>query len=596
MLRLRGLPLLTKELLEQSARPRTYVIRAVYAALLFFCSLLVFYLSSYQDVANPLSLFGRGRDVFRNVVKLQFAGVYLFMPAITCGAIAAEKERNTIGLLLLTRLGPTTILLEKLLSRLVPMGSFLLLSLPLMGFAYSMGGVGQWEFWIVVWCLLLTAVQVGVLALACSAYCRTTVQAFMATYFCGFLMYMVCSCGTGLPLVAPLLLLDRWNRGWPYLIGLSAPTIGLIVVLFLAARAWVIRRAFVQPQNLTVKFLRRLDAFFQELNDNSFTRGVVLFDESVQLPGDDPIAWRETRKKALGMYRYLFRFLVATEGPVLLVCCFIATDNPRNIGGASRSVSVMLFMIWILGGLMVTVKAASLIAGERSHETLDVLLSTPIRSREIFRQKFHGVRRLMFIIACPLVTIVLFQAYFRMGQYGQSLWHVSPEVKSQYDWRLYALAALSSIAINLPLLAWVSFQIGSRFKSQMRAIFTALAVVAAWCALPIVAGDTLRDIMGAANFEHSPLAYLMLLSPGSLILFAERSELDTFNQTPWPAVLLNIAIYLPALLYLRRHSLRTAALRLGRAEVPRYEPELPAPVSGFPADLHRRAIGRALLR
>ena len=41
----------------------------------------------------------------------------------------------------MTRLGPFTILFEKLLSRLVPMFTFLLLSLPLMAFAYSLGGV-----------------------------------------------------------------------------------------------------------------------------------------------------------------------------------------------------------------------------------------------------------------------------------------------------------------------------------------------------------------------------------------------------------------------------------------------------------------------
>ncbi|MFO1093909.1 MAG: hypothetical protein U0992_11445, partial [Planctomycetaceae bacterium] len=70
-----GLPLLSKELLEQSARPRTYIIRTLYAALLFLCSLLIFYLTSYQNFASPLTLLGRGRDVFHNVVSLQFVGV-----------------------------------------------------------------------------------------------------------------------------------------------------------------------------------------------------------------------------------------------------------------------------------------------------------------------------------------------------------------------------------------------------------------------------------------------------------------------------------------------------------------------------------------
>ena len=38
-----GLPLLGKELLEQAARKRTYVIRTLYASLLFFVCYLMFY-------------------------------------------------------------------------------------------------------------------------------------------------------------------------------------------------------------------------------------------------------------------------------------------------------------------------------------------------------------------------------------------------------------------------------------------------------------------------------------------------------------------------------------------------------------------------
>src|SRR5690606_2969275 len=98
-------------------------------------------------------------------------------------------ERNTFGLLLLTRLSPTTILLEKLLGRLIPIMSFWLLSLPLMGFAYALGGITQREVWVTFWVLGLTGVQVGTLALACSAFFRTTVQSFIATYAFTFLMY-----------------------------------------------------------------------------------------------------------------------------------------------------------------------------------------------------------------------------------------------------------------------------------------------------------------------------------------------------------------------------------------------------------------------
>ena len=185
-----GLPLLTKELAEQSARKRTYVVRTLYASLLVGFAMLMFWAEVYREITSPFDVLGQGREMFQVILMLQFAGVYLFMPAITCAVITAEKERNTIGLLLLTKLGPWTILMEKFLGRLVPMGTFLLLALPLMGFTYAMGGVTQQDLWISLWALIITVLQVGALALACSAFFRSTVASFIATYIIGFLMFL----------------------------------------------------------------------------------------------------------------------------------------------------------------------------------------------------------------------------------------------------------------------------------------------------------------------------------------------------------------------------------------------------------------------
>ena len=135
-----GLPLLAKELLEQAARKRTYIVRVVYAALLFFAASLFFYETLKVGTASPLAVLGRGKDLFAILVGLQFAGIYSFMPAMTCAVLTHEKERASLQLLFLTRLGPWTILFEKLTSRLIPMFGFLLLSLPLLAFAYTLGG------------------------------------------------------------------------------------------------------------------------------------------------------------------------------------------------------------------------------------------------------------------------------------------------------------------------------------------------------------------------------------------------------------------------------------------------------------------------
>jgi len=610
---LSGLPLLTKELLEQSARRRTYVIRTLYAALLFLSALFIFYITTYQNYTTPLDILGRGREVFSSVVGLQIFGIYLFMPAITCGVIAGEKERNTFGLLLLTRLSPTTILLEKLLSRLVPMLSFLLLSLPLLGVSYAMGGVSQGQFWVSIWALFLTAVQVGTMGLACSAWFRTTVQAFIGTYVCGFLFYFGWPMLTGMSdvfsalnelftqayvtfvnivasaawpfvgaspsfdihprnfagaLVAPAMLIDRWglNPGW-WVIPHSLPSMLSIIGLFGLARVFVVRRAFAPSRNMLLNIFKILDTAFHRLNNNRVTKGVVLFHETVVLPDDDPIAWRETRKKSLGMIRYLIRFWVATEIPVLLLCCSVVVlGNPNFNSGASEAVSLLLFVVWIMAALLITVKSATLISGERAHETLDVLLATPIRSSEIVRQKFRGVRRLMLVLACPLVTIVLFQTYFRMSIEGTSLSYQQVEYDGDESPLLYFLAAVSAIAIYLPLLAWIGFAIGLQIRSQTRAIFSALALVTTWCIVPFVLGIMVHEALRWFRFGESPANYFLLLSPISIVGFAEFSDLEFFYKTPYEAVAVNALMYGGVLYFVRQWCLRNAAAKLGRGE------------------------------
>src|SRR5262245_15514152 len=160
-----GLPLLARELTEQAARKRTYVIRVLYACLLFVAGCLLFADALRAARASPFAALGRGKEMFEFLMGLQFAGVYLFMPALTCGVLTQEKERNSLMLLFLTKLGPWTIVLEKLLGRLIPMVCFLLLSLPLLAFAYSLGGISTETLWSGVWMLGVVTIQMGSLAL-----------------------------------------------------------------------------------------------------------------------------------------------------------------------------------------------------------------------------------------------------------------------------------------------------------------------------------------------------------------------------------------------------------------------------------------------
>lgn len=581
-----SLPLLAKELLEQSARRRTYVVRTLYACLLFLTSWLLFWQIFAAARTNPLAVLGQGRQMFSLLVGLQFAGICLFMPAITCGVLTLEKERNTLGLLFLTRLGPWAIIFEKLLGRLIPMFTFLLLLLPLLAFAYSMGGIPQAALWNGIWMLVLSTIQIGSLAVMCSALFRTTAGAFICTYLIAlFLFFFLPSCeGLGIisfrtdfrqlgsilqqlnvidgPWALPFLffppvVFDVYGvagfAGKAFYVTLirSIPILLSALFFLTVARLFLVRRAFVEPRNYLLKLFRYLDKLFWKANQNRVTRGIVLVKDSATLPKDDPVAWRETTKKALGTVRYLFRVLVALEVPVALVIVLIAQ---AHAGAQLWGASAMLFLVWIIAVLLLSVKSASLIAAERSHQTLDVLLTTPMTGREIIKQKFGGVRRLMYVLLVPFLTIILFETWWRdsVGSYRRS-----------HSAFLYLTCSMLSLVVYLPLVSWVSFFIGLKVRNQTRAIVGSLAGIVGWCVLPLLFVTPLIGLF--ARSPRSGSGILFLTSPAVIIPFNEFSALEELGGSPGMAVFLNFLFYGVLLIAVRAKCLAAADRQLGRA-------------------------------
>lgn len=583
-----GLPLLTKELVEQAARRRTYIVRVVYAALLFLAGFAFYYQLANRYSSSVFAILGQGRQLFEQIVMVQFMGIYIFMPAMTCGVLTVEKERSSLGLLFLTRLGPWAILIEKFLGRVIPMFTFLLLSLPLLVIAYSLGGISQKFLWSGVWFLVLATFQVGALALLCSAYFRTTVGAFMATYLLGLVMLF------GLPMVNEILNLHlerifqyyflnsgtpmAWNAGgqWVPLMFVapaifeitgrsgasfwelafaSLPILCLTMTMLVLSRVFVVRRAFAPPGNVILKVLKWLDAFFTQLNDNRWTQGKVLLSDKVALNTiTEPVAWRETTKTSLGALRYLVRLFLLMEAPIATIGLLSITSN-----GSPEPLTIMLLLAWVVVTLMIAVKATTLVAGERSHETLDVLLTTPMRSDEIVKQKFRGVTRLMWVLSVPLLTCIFLKVAIVQGGGGYRRYGYYENRGD--DWVVYMVCAVLEVIVYLPMVAWLALLIGMHVRSQNKAIFITLATLVAWCLLPVFFFMMLLETF---NWDHGLAQLWFLTSPATIIPFNEYFELREF-ELPWLAVILNFLLYTLILFVLRALCLSNLDQRLGRA-------------------------------
>lgn len=529
------LPLLRRELTELANRRRTYVVRIVAAVVILF---IVF--TAYQSaMANRGNIgigvtryLGVGGDVFNIIAPTLFAAIQLLMPAFCCACITNEKENNTIGTLLLTRLSPATIIAEKFLSRLVPMLTLLLLTFPVLAHVLTLGGVDTDMLIGTLWLLLCECLFVASLAILCSAWFATTVSAFTVSY-CLTGMLTIMSISLQLQTFVPSAIWLQYRSLLSFGIKINSPAAdffwaglyesgvagtaaaplwlvmfmksipALIVTLkcLVLARTILVRRAFPGHSSALLKLFKAIDTFFKKLNDRT-TGGIVLIKDGNPMPEDRPVVWREQYKKSLGKARYLFRMLVFLEGPTLFICMMTATLSSR---GAFAGLYVLQGFIWILAVLIITVKGATLFTSERAKQTLEPLLATPMTAVDMLNQKVSGAKRLLLVVATPILTVNFTHLLLRFRGMellsGQAL--------------MYAALSLISTYVLLNLVVWATAGIGLKLHSQTKAVLASFALIAVVTIAPLTIAFTYP---GDVVFQRC----VKTCCPASLVIFTEE--------------------------------------------------------------------------
>lgn len=517
--------LLTKELIETAQRPRLYIVRAVFGAVLFGLVVIGLATSHRQSVG-----LGGGRQIFDQLTSTLMIAIHLILPAMTCAAVAHEKERNTLALLLITRLTPRSILWQKLLGRMCSVLSLMLISLPVLAYAYSLGGVTPQQFFQKVALVLLVPWTIAASSLFFSTYARTTPQALIASYAWNLVLPFLPG-GGGFIRLGPTWILDihlfspsRLLFDFEHLRTMAAgddsvmtlavvlSTIAVTVQVLLwmfAAQQLLWRRAFSPPSRWVLRIFRWLDDWFHRLNDNPLTKGRVLIADRGRLPGQRPIAWRETDRQPLGKLRYLIRALLVIELPLLLLIADASSSLNSNAGwfggdlaeNVNEATMLLIGLGWLVGLTLIAVKSASLFAGERSRQTLDVLLTTPLSNADILDQKLAGVRRLVMFVLIPLITLTAFRAWWLSQTAGASpggaIYFDSDDYQTRqtFPWVLYPLIASLQLWIYPWQVAWTGVILGMVCRNQNQAILGTLLVTYGWYLLGTVPLMFIRNMM-----------------------------------------------------------------------------------------------------
>ncbi|MFK7821596.1 MAG: ABC transporter permease [Planctomycetaceae bacterium] len=572
------LPLFARELTELAAKKRTYGLRVVYSMVLFWFGIgtLGDQLVATSSVRSQFSMMGNGDRLFEALFSFQIVAIHILTPALVCSAITNEKERNTLGILLLTRLGPWRILFEKLCSRLLPVLTCVLLSVPILALSYSLGGLSWNPLVNGLILLVLTSVQIGCLTLVCSSFFRTMTGAFIASY--------VVQLGVGFAVFGNLFAnMQAMRRGFGEVGFLSEGVLGIsgyvvwsrsgtlnplemittravwIILSSLAffglARFFLVRRASAKSKSRVLALFKQLDRFF--VWSNQLTGGITLVSDVGSLPGDDPIAWREVTKKSLGTARYLFRVFLVLELPTAFFCVMAA--GMGSFYGEYNRLAPLACGLWSISLLIVMIKAAGLIASERSSETLDVLLTTPLSAKEIISQKCAGLRRVLIVTSLPLLTVTVFASYMKGFPRSEAI--------------VYAIWSVLQMFIYMQLIAWMSIWVGMRMKSQTRSIFAAMSVFVVVMALPGVLFKMVEFVSPESIYDVNIPAMAVFLLSGPTAGLVANEFASPFNQLGtimrWAPVLIpmHLAFYGTITYLIRRRVLSIAAARLGRGEV-----------------------------
>ncbi len=133
------LPLARRELARSARSKRTYALRLVVvgmpAVAIFF---MWFATALSRSAPAPDSV---GSFLAQMATVFQFGVVLLFVPLLTAGLIAQEKEDRTLGLLLIANLHGTDIFVAKFISAYIQAELLIISTLPILAFAALLGGV-----------------------------------------------------------------------------------------------------------------------------------------------------------------------------------------------------------------------------------------------------------------------------------------------------------------------------------------------------------------------------------------------------------------------------------------------------------------------
>ena len=454
-------PVFSREAAVAPRRARLYIMRTVYAiALLVLMCTAWMTLLGTQSIRNVGDMARFGTVLFQILAPIQLAMI-VFLSAIQAASnIAIEKDRQTLILLLMSRLTNSELVLGKLFASLLSIGVMLITSLPIFMLIVLFGGTSfeqvGWTFAVTA----ATALAAGSLGATVALWREKTFQTlalvamvivfwiglFEGIRLAGFELFGLTAdqiSGAASPIQAILAashptVSNTWQVAVvPYLVVSILIAVCLCNLAILKVRRWNPSRDVRQGQQASEEsaqvnlftgevVLDGQNADVEKQSDAAVARQVVEQSEGLRSGHvddraraaskksrrvwDNPVLWREMKTWAYGKKILFIRasyWLLAGFvffAVYLLVSSGEATRVTADEGVTIPAVAKPLAPFLLVSIVMINALAVTSVTTERDGRALDLLMVTDISPKEFLFGKLFGVMYVVLdMILLPLL-------------------------------------------------------------------------------------------------------------------------------------------------------------------------------------------------
>lgn len=445
-------PVFSREAVVAPRRTRHYVMRTVYglALLLLICTAWMI-LAGTQVIRNVGDMARFGAILFQILAPLQLA-IILFLSAIqSASSIAVEKDRQTLILLLMSRLTNSELVLGKLFSSLLNNGVMLMTSIPILMLIVLFGGTSFDQVGWTVAVTFVTALAAGSIGVTVALWREKTFQT-LALVALSIVFWLGLAAGVGL-IQQPILgvnaqlvssamspisaifaasspsVASNWSiEVFPYLVFATILTILLCGLSVLRVRKWNPSRD-VRPGQQE-DYSGDIDLFTGKVKLDSDGNPLApsklgyhvddrsrTVNQQSRRVWDNPVLWREMCTWAYGRKILFIRiayWLMAAFVFIALYSLITSGEATRATADSSVSIPVVagpLAPFMLVSLVMVNALAVTSITNERDGRALDLLRVTDISPKEFLFGKLFGVLYVAIDIVLIPVVMCLYLAF-----------------------------------------------------------------------------------------------------------------------------------------------------------------------------------------